>query len=660
MFADMVGYTAIMQRDEAAAMASLDRYRSALARAVTEHGGTTVHHYGDGALTIYPSAIAAVRSAMDLQGSLREGTPVPVRIGIHSGDIVRNPDGVYGDGVNIAARVQALAEPGSVLISGKVQDEVKNQPGIGTRDLGLMRLKNVARPVRVWAVEGPGMVVPAADALSARARVRNSVAVLPFVNLAADKENEFFSDGISEEIINALTRVRDLKVTSRTSSFAFKGKQKDVREIAGKLGVDTVLEGSVRRSGARVRVTAQLIDARDGYHLFSQNYDRNLDDIFAIQDEIAAEIVRELEAAIGPHVKPADRAAGAHRADMETYTTVLRARHLFNQWSPETVLRAIQLYEHAVSLDPNYAPAHSGLAAAYCYVAALGRQGHQTAYVRAEEAATASLALDRSNAEAYVALGLVALFRDWDRMAALSHLDRAEKLSPGSALVHHMRAMLFEVLLDSEAAQASIEKAAALDPLSQPILREAAQIRALAGDMEGALATLDRTLELGPTFRAALESRGWFLAWSGRYEEALVSFREYARLSPSPYAGATQLGYTFGRMGRMEEAQAQLDRLEERARQEPDILLEADFAMLVNGMGDMERSLDWVERAVEARQGGIVMGLISPFWVQHWGEPRFRALIRRIGLWAGLEDRWERGFPDPSNANSASTAPGSG
>lgn len=657
MFADMVGYTALMQRDEASAMAQRTRYRAVLANAVAEQGGATVQHYGDGALTIFPSAIAAVRCGMALQRALRnDEPPVAVRVGIHTGDIVRDKEGIYGDSVNIAARIQALAEPGSVLISGKVQDEVKNQPGIATRDLGMTRLKNVMRPVRVWAVEGPGIVLPAPNSISSGARVRNSVAVLPFVNLAADHENDFFSDGISEEIINALTRVRGLKVTSRTSSFSFKGKQHDLRKIAEKLGVDTVLEGSVRSAGGRVRVTAQLIDARDDTHLFSQNYDRKLDDIFAIQDEIAGEIVRELEEAIGPGEPRELVSSEVKRVDMETYTTVLRARHLWNQWSPETVLRAIQVYEHAVTLDPEYAPARSGLAAAYCYVAALGRQGHQSAYERAQEEAEASLRLDNGNADAHVALGMVALFRDWNREDALSHLSRAESLNPGSAWVHHTRAMVFDVLLDHEQALEAIDKARTLDPLSQPILRTSAHIRAMSGDVEGAVEELDHALELGPTFRTALESKGWFLAWMGRYDEALGAFSEYARLSPSPYAGATQLGYTFGRMGKMAEAGAQLERLEQRAADEPDILLEADFALLLNGMGELDRALGYLAQGIEARLGGIIFGLTSPMWARHWPDPRFKAVIASIGLWDGLEERWAQWMPESGRATGSSTS----
>ena len=635
MFADMVGFTALMQRDERRAIRARDRYRAALTAAVAEHGGTTVQHYGDGALTIFPSAIEAVRGAVSMQAALNRDDPVSVRVGIHTGDIVRDADGVYGDGVNLAARLQALATPGSVVVSDRVQDDLKNQTGWTLRFLGRAPLKNVERPVGVWSVEAPGL--EAAAPVETAESGRDSVAVLPFLNLARDPDNEFFSDGVSEEIINALTRVPGLKVTSRTSSFAFKGRNADVREIAEQLGVATVLEGSVRRSGEMVRVTAQLIDAGDGYHLFSRSWDRRLEDIFAIQDEIAAEIVRELTRAMG-------RGAGAPVAsrpvDLESYQTVLRARHFLNQWSPESALRAVQLYEHAIETAPEYAAAHSGLANVLCYIGALGRQGHRHAWDRAAEHARTAIALDGTDADAHVALGLVALLGSWDRHDSLRHFERALELNPGSGWVHHIRAVYHMLLLDPRGALSWAERARDLDPLSQPIQREIAQILMMDGQPHAAIEQLERALELAPTFRTALESLGWFHVALGQYEEARGAFERYAALSPSPWAGATQLGYLAGRTGDEREAQTQLARLQERAVAEPDIRLEMDFATLHVGTGDLDEAFRWANQAVDVRLGGLVFGLISSIWEGARPDPRFGALIDRVGLWAGVEERW--------------------
>ncbi|MGD2123783.1 MAG: adenylate/guanylate cyclase domain-containing protein, partial [Gemmatimonadota bacterium] len=232
MFSDMVGYTALMQEDESRARAHLDRARGVWVRRVQEHSGQILQYYGDGALSTFPSAIEAVGAAIDIQTDLKGPPEIPVRIGLHTGDIIHDEEGVFGDGVNLAARVQGLSVAGGVLISEKVYDEVKNQPGIETRSMGSFALKNVKRPIEIWAITNSGLAVPEPGKMGSRpSQCRNSVAVLPFLNMSSDPENEFFSDGITEELINALTRINGLQVTARTSSFAFKGKSQDVRAI---------------------------------------------------------------------------------------------------------------------------------------------------------------------------------------------------------------------------------------------------------------------------------------------------------------------------------------------------------------------------------------------------------------------------------------------
>ena len=324
MFADIVGYTAMMQRSEADAVASRDRFREVLTDLVPHHHGTVVQHYGDGTLTIFPSAVEATSCALMIQRSMTAEPHVPLRIGLHVGDIVRDHEGVYGDGVNLAARVQALAVAGSVFVTERVAEEVKNHGDLSLIHLGEYRLKNVLQAVGVFAVAHDDIVVPTARDIEAEAPAERSVAVLPFLNMSGDPTKEFFSDGISEEIINALAQLPGLKVTSRTSTFAFKGKDSDVREIARTLDVGHVLEGSVRTSGKRVRVTAQLIDAESGFHVFSENWDRDLEDVFVIQDELSRAIAGHLQTAlkgVSSHSPPVTMRQGP---DPEAYTPLPR------------------------------------------------------------------------------------------------------------------------------------------------------------------------------------------------------------------------------------------------------------------------------------------------------------------------------------------------
>src|SRR5215203_5239917 len=284
MFSDMSGYTALMQQNEQLAKVKHRRLKEVLEASVSVHQGKILQYYGDGALTIFSSAIDGVNCAIEIQRALQLEPKVDLRIGIHTGDISIENETIYGDGVNLASRIESLAVPGSIFISEKVFDEMSNQENLRALEMGYFEFKNVVRPVRLFAIDKKGLVVPTRDALKGKTKQpTNRLAVLPFVNMSADLENEYFSDGITEELLNALTKVDGLQVTSRTSAFAFKGKNDDIREIAIRLNVDKILEGSVRKAGNRVRITAQLINASDGYHIWSENYDRDLTDIFELQ-----------------------------------------------------------------------------------------------------------------------------------------------------------------------------------------------------------------------------------------------------------------------------------------------------------------------------------------------------------------------------------------
>ena len=647
MFTDMVGYTALMQEDERRARASRDRQRSVLGEAIERHGGRILELHGDGTLSVFPSAIEAVRAAIEIQGKLVEPPRVPLRIGLHTGDVIHDREGVLGDGVNVAARVQALSVPGGVLISEKVYDEVKNQSDIETRSLGRFDLKNVKRPVEVFAVLSPHLAVPTeGDLASSRFREPKSVAVLPFTNMSSDPENEFFSDGMTEEIINALVRVDGLLVTARTSSFAFKNKLADVREIGRQLGVGTVLEGSVRRMGSRVRIAAQLIDVRDGYHIFSEVYDRTLDDIFETQDDIARTIVSRLERHFAPGAGPDGRSATAaltaaksgprlvrgHTHDTEAYTEYLRGRYHFWRWSPQSAHKAIAHFERAVSMDPDCALPWSGLASAWTFLGALGQLPPHEAFPRAEEAALRALELEETAGESHLALASVQLFYLWDFDAARRSFRRALSLTPGSAEAHHHYALYLRVVGEAEEAIEETETALELDPLSLAFNHSLGVAYFAAGRVQEARAQLERTLEMDPGFRAALETLGWLHAQAGEMEEALRAFERMVAVSGNRYSAVAPRGFVYGRMGRTEEARAMLALLEERAREFPEVLTPVDAAYIHKGIGDLDAVFDLLHRAVDERIGGVVFIPSSPLWRDVRSDPRWEALAARIGV----------------------------
>jgi len=475
--------------------------------------------------------------------------------------------------------------------------------------------------------------------------------------MSSDLENEFFSDGITEELINALTRVNGLQVTARTSSFAFKGKNQDVRAIAEELGVSTILEGSVRRSGDRVRITAQLINAIDGYHLFSKSYDRELLDIFATQDELAETIASELRDRFNPSGTeptgspvrvserlrpglqggPPQEAASRkpkqlHFHDTEAYTEFLKGVHKFNQWTPEDVRASIRHFEKSIEMDPTCALPYSGMGTAYTFLAALGQMPGHIAYARAREAAQKGLDLEEGAAESHAAMATVLFFYDWDFDGAYRHFQKALTLTPGAAPLRRLYAMYLMAMGDAEAAEEELLWAVEMDPLSSTIRTALGETLTHSQRFEDAEHQLLRVLELDPEFRAAREALGWSYIADGRFQEALNQLEEICKRTGDPFKVIPHRMWSLSRLGCMEEARQLFRLLEERREREPEISLEVDFALAHLALGNQEGALDFLEEAVERRLGMVVFLNSSLAWEEIRSHPRFRGLVRRVGI----------------------------
>jgi TolB-like protein/Tfp pilus assembly protein PilF len=517
--------------------------------------------------------------------------------------------------------------------------------------------------MEIWAVSNPGLAVPDPSAMASRpSQGRTSVAVLPFVNMSSHAENEFFSDGVTEELINALTRINGLHVTARTSSFAFKGLQKDVRSIAEELGVATVLEGSVRRAGDRVRITAQLIDATDGYHLFSKSYDRKILDLFQTQDEIAETIAAELKdrfdpepsAVQGEHEPPASvsgrdepRQGGEgwrppsrplrtrhaeHFHDAEAYTEFLKGIHKFNQWTPEGARGALRHFQRSIELDPTCALPHSGIANAYTFLAALGQMPGDVAYARAKKAAERGLELEEGVAEAHAALATVLFFHDWDFQGAYRHFQKALTLTPGSASLRRLYAMYLSAMGDFHAAEDELLSALESDPLSGVVRTALGEVLLKSGRGAEAREHFAAVLELDPEFRAARELLGWAHLSDGDAGEALREWEELAKRTYDPFKVIPHRIWALTALGRTDEARKLLLLLRERREREPEIALEVDFALAHLGLGDHESALDYLERAVDRRLGAVVFLNVIPPLQRLRSHPRFQAMVERIGI----------------------------
>ncbi len=438
--ADVTGYSRLMGEDEAGTLAALMTLRKDLIDPkIGEHHGRLVSTAGDGFLIEFGSAVDAVNYSVELQEELIVRTadvPEPrrirLRIGINVGDVIVEGDDLYGDGVNVAARLEGLAEPGGVCISRTARDQVRDKLPLQLEDLGEQEVKNIARPVRAFRVLiGTTPEPTAAPAAAQSLPDKPSIAVLPLENMSGDPEQEYFGDGIAEDILTALSKIDSLFVIARNSSFAYKGKTVDMREMSRELNVRYVLEGSVRKAGNRVRITAQLIDGESGGHLWAERYDGDLTDIFGLQDEVTQKIVEALQIKLTAEQR--ERLVRQKTSNIEAYDCVLRGRELMLKSTIESNREAEDLVERAIALDPNYALAHAALSQVHMQRVSVGWAEDQVrALTAAGECAQKALTLNETLAMAHRAMAFVALWqRDHER--ALAEAERAHELEPNDA-----------------------------------------------------------------------------------------------------------------------------------------------------------------------------------------------------------------------------------
>lgn len=630
MFTDMVGYTALMQEDEEKAKFLRDHHRKVMEDLVLVHQGKVIQHFGDGTLTIFGSAIEAVLCALDIQRELRKDPKVNLRIGIHLGDIVYDDEGVYGDSVNVASRIEAAAVGGSILISRKVYDELSNHKEIKAISLGFHEFKNVKVPIEVFALTNEGLTVPEISRISSlTSSKRESIAVLPFVNLSSDAENEYFSDGITEEILNALAKVDNLFVTSRTSSFAFKGKNTDIREIGRQLGVKSVLEGSVRKHGNRVRVTAQLIETKNGYHRWTETYDRDIKDIFEVQDDIAKSISKKLLENLSFDTKKS-ASVKSPTTNLEAYNLFLKSAHFWKRWTPIDVRKSLEYLEQAIKLDDNFAQAYSALSGCYVYLAAFGQIPAAEAHPKAEQYALKALELDPSLSDSHLSLAMVNFF-NWKWDEAYKSFIKTLELNPNSATAHQYFAYYMMAIGNTKKAVAESEKALEIDPLSIPINASLADTYLHSGLLDQAKDQYLKTLELDPSFRAAINGLGWTHYFLGEIEEAIEKFKLSVKLIGDPLMSNSALAFIYARTGNELEFEKTIDKIKKREQSEKNVSFSFDYAVINLGLKNYDKVFEYLNKAYDEKIGGLIF-IRGRQWKEIHDDERFKIIIRKMGL----------------------------
>jgi TolB-like protein/Tfp pilus assembly protein PilF len=530
--ADVAGYSRLMGVDEEGTLAALkaDR-REIIDPKIAEHRGRIVKTTGDGALVEFASAVDAVRCAMEIQRAMAERNAavpedrrVEFRIGINVGDIIIDEGDIYGDGVNIAARVETLASPGAICLSENAYQQMKGKLTLDVSDMGEQQLKNIAQPVRVYRVRLDGATATVAPALPDKP----SIAVLPFANMSGDPEQEYFADGISEDIITGLSKLRWFFVIARNSSFIYKGNAVDVKRVARELGVRYVLEGSVRKGGNRVRITAQLIDAATNNHIWADRYDGELTDVFALQDEITKKVV----AAIEPRLLEAEgiRSQNRSRDDLGAWEMVIQANSLFWRLTKTENEAAIALLKRAVERYPDYAPAHSMLAFMMLVSGHLGWSVEEQAAALATRAA----ALDDNDPWAHLALGYAAFVRRQTGVAT-AEFRRAIALNPNFAAAYGYLGWALAFDGQSDQAIAHLEEAIRMsphDPQNAVFNTGLAAAHYLAGRYAKAVEYSSTALQQRSAFTAGYRIHCASLAQNGQIDEARAVLARLKELQP--------------------------------------------------------------------------------------------------------------------------------
>jgi adenylate cyclase len=600
--ADVVGYSRLMTIDETGTLAALTSLRKNLVNPkISEHNGRIVKLTGDGMLIEFPSVVSAVACAVDIQSAMRARKAtepagrIEFRIGINLGDIIVEDGDIFGDGVNVAARLEGIAPIGGIAVSQSVRDHVGKRLDLAFEDMGERRLKNIEAPIRVYSIS---VEHTSTDGAASAGQERPSVAVLPFVNMSGDPEQEYFSDGITEDIITDLSKVSGLFVVARNTAFTYKGKHVDVQEVAKRLGVNFILEGSVRKAGARVRVTGQLINGKDSGHVWADRFDRDLTDIFAIQDEITHAIVEQLKVKLLPQEKKS--IGQTPTGNVEAYTYYLRGRQFLHRHSKSYYQLARRMFAKAVELDPAYARAYAGIADCDSFLFL-----HYSAPVEIKgifETSAKALALESGLAEAHASQAL-ALSLEQRYGEAMAEFEKAIALDPNSFEGHYFYARACFAEGKLERAAALFERAAEIKPDDYQSVCLLIQIyRSLGRDGEKESAA-----------RKGIE----------RAERELTLHPD----NPRPaYLGAAAL-VTLGQNDRAKEWLART-----LAIDPDDILTQYNAACIYSRLGEIDTAFDLLERLLPHANHE------TKAWIKHDSDfdplrkhPRYQKILELIG-----------------------------
>jgi adenylate cyclase len=634
MFTDMVGYTALGQRNESLSLALVEEQKKLIRPILARHNGREVKTMGDAFLVEFANALDAVRCAYDIQRASREfnisqsnDKRIRLRIGLHVGDIEESNGDIFGDAVNLASRIEPLAQDGGVCMTRQVYDQVQNKFDLSLKSVGLKTLKNVKQPVEVYEMILPWKETEHMESSELEGR---RIAVLPFVNMSPDPQDEFFADGLTEELIDRLSQAKDLEVIARTSVMSFKKKTLKAGEIGRELRAGSLVEGSVRKSGSMVRVTAQLINANTEGHLWSSKYDRNMEDIFAVQSDIAEQVAEALRI----RLLPTERMAMERKAteSLDAYTAYLKGRFYWNQRTREGLTKAITFFEQAIEKDPRYAQAYAGIADSYGVLVNYGFLRPEEGLPKANASAMKALELGEGFAEAHASHAVV-LWNSWDFKGAGKELRTALELNPSYARAHQWYGdYLHFVEKKPEEAIAEKQRSRELDPLSPIANLNFGAIFYQLRQYDRSIEEFTKALELFPDYWNLHVWLGTALQMKGEYERAIKELDKALTLSGNESSVLSSLGCAYAAAGKMDEANKVIEEL--KAMSKEAYVTPVEFAYMYACLGDLDEAFKLLSKAIEEKSSQIPEVLLGdPLFIDRLiGDPRFEMLLGKLGL----------------------------
>ena len=655
MFTDIVGYTAMMQQNEGKAVAVIKHYNATLEKWVIHFNGQVINYYGDGSLCIFSSATDAVNCSLAVQKDLKTEPVVPLRIGLHIGEVFFEDAKALGDGVNVASRVQSLGQENTILISEEVHNKIKNNDSITAKSLGQFDFKNVGKPLEVFALTNEGLFVPQRKKMVGKLKSEShqkrniimalslviigvaaffiynnflakndsasdkSIAVLPFVDMSAAKDQEYFSDGLSEELLNLLAKIPELKVIGRTSSFSFKGKNDDLRSISQKLGVAHILEGSVRKDGNKIRVTAQLIRATDGTHLWSDSYDRDLDSLFKLQDEIAGAVVKQLKLKL--LTVPSNAAASTN---IEAHNLILQGNYFFDKLDKENVAKAVDFYYKALAIDSTDVRTWVFL------TNAISRQSWQnyidqaTGYEKARQTAMKAIALDPTYAPAFSELADIKQYYDFDWQGAEKDYQTALNLEPSNADILNSFGDVRHVQGHYREAEQYHRKALEFNPLKPLLYMSLANDLSYQGKFTEGITYFKKVLEIDPQYQRAHLYIGRNYIMMGKPELALEEIQK-ENIEVFKNFGLAAIYFS---LNRKKEADEKLNEFIEKYQNHWRYLI----AQLYAFRNEKEEAFKWLESAYNHRESWLWWIKNDPWLKNVQADPRYKTYLKKMNL----------------------------